>query len=129
MSEEDKVENRLEAFRNELKLSFDLAFELLEEHWPGEILPVDPFSMGIGERTFEELEEEERNVVEQVMFMELGLDGEELEKAKVREYEDSNGKFRASVYRTNREDKEIFLHKLVFTDGERRWAIGANKDI
>lgn len=129
MSEEDKIGNRLEAFRDELKLGFDLTFELLEEYWPGEILPVDPFSMGIGERTLEELGEEEKNVIEQVMLMELGLDGEELEKAKVREYEGPSGKFRASVYKTNREDKGIFLHKLVFTDGERRWAIGVDRDI
>ncbi len=61
--------------------------------------------------------------------MELGLDGGELEKAKVREYEDPNRRFRASVYRTNRENKGIFLHKLVFTDGERRWAVGADRDI
>jgi hypothetical protein len=129
MSEEDKIGNRLEAFRDELRLGFDLTFELLEEYWLGEVLPVDPFSMGIGERTFEELGEEEKNVVKQVMLMELGLDDEELEKAKVREYEDPNKRFRASVYRTNREDKGIFLHELVFADGEKRWAIGANKDI
>ncbi len=45
MSEEDEIGNRLEAFRDELRLGFDLTFELLEEYWLGEVLPVDPLSM------------------------------------------------------------------------------------
>lgn len=95
-------------------------------------LAVDPFSMGIDERTIDEITPDERQIVWQTVCNELGVSPVcvMMEKHFVRSYDtktEQGEKIGVTVISTQREG--IFLHILTYTDGEVRWMLGPNVNI
>lgn len=134
MSEREEKRENLEAFREKFKAGLEETLELAEMFQ--ETLPIDPYSMGIEERTFEELSPEEKIIARQVIFSELGLNAENLGESILREYittasEDATapGKIKVSVFKIGGENEGIFLQELTFSDGEKRWVVGPDQNI
>lgn len=116
-------------FKENLERVFDEYLGLVEiSDFP---LAVDPFSMGIDERTIDEITPEERNLVWQVICQKLGIETFfATSTGFVREYNsktEQNEEIEVTVISTKR--KGIFLHILSYTDGEVRWALGPNVNI
>lgn len=124
-----EFENHNEEFREAFGKGLDDLLNLLEV--AGDTpLPVDPSSMGVDERTFEELSEAEKKLAQGVIYERLGLDPDKLPEAKVRDYTTQapeQGEIQVTVFRTNNE--ELFLQELTFADGEKRYMLGPDQDI
>ncbi|KKS13690.1 hypothetical protein A2617_04340 [Candidatus Daviesbacteria bacterium RIFOXYD1_FULL_41_10] len=131
---ENEEEKQLEAFEANFTQGLN---DLLEN---AEILldiprPIDPSSMGFDERTMEDLTSAEKKVVVKVIYQKLGLDPNNLELSKLREYKTrqknpntpSQDDINIIVFRTNQ--ASIVLQELVNPDGEKRWVIGPDQDI
>lgn len=135
MIDPENEAEHIEVFKSDFKEGLD---ELLDN---AEILldiprPPDPVSMGFDERTIEELGEAERIVVKGILFERLGIDHQQPDKSRIREYITQTppdtkfpGEIKVSVYRTTQEEEGIYLQELTFPDGEKRWVIGPNQNI
>lgn len=135
MAERSEQEEQLEAFKESYKEGLEGLLELLEVA-PEQPLPPDPSSMGIDERTLEELSPEELAAARSILFERFGVDPEKLEEARVRQYstpapEEGKvpGDIRVDVYKTNMEEEGIVLQELTFADGAQRWVVGPDQDI
>lgn len=137
----ENQEEALEAFRENFDAGLD---ELLDN---AEIFldvprPPDPNSMGFDDRTLEELNTEELEVVRQTLYKKLEIDPGDPQRFKIRDYQTKTiaplkrpsgivippeSTINVSVYRTNRE--EVFLQELTFPDNDIRWALGPDQDI
>lgn len=126
MTEREKINPELVAFKEGFRVGLNETIELTAQF--GEPLVVDPFSMGIMERTYDELTDEERAAAEQIIFAELGVSPDDLEEKKVREYVTTvPEEIKIAVYRTAR--KEVFLQRLVYEDGAKHWAVGPDQNL
>lgn len=122
-------EIELELFQNDFEHGID---ELLEmsDFLLDEPRPLDPYSMGFDDRTFEELGEAEKTIVQQVVYNKFDLDPQQMSKDLVREYNLTNeaspdsDSIQVAVYRTNQQGKGLYLHELTFADNEKRWMVG-----
>jgi hypothetical protein len=151
MSEREATENQLETFRETFRAGFqemlmfleippeDFVPNLDEPHQedgfgrPG-AFPLDPLSLGIDEREFDELLPAEKQVIKEVIYQELGITDETKQELKVREYmsqtsrsEPTPSGVMVTVYATNKEN--YFLHELTLLDGEVRWMLGPDLNI
>lgn len=133
MDERETKSKQLEVFKENFKNGLGDLLELLEIS-PDAPLPPDPYSLGFDERTFEDLDRQEKEAAQEILYQQLGLDPERLDDFKVREYISKApdqarvpGKISVVVYRTNKED--VFLQELTFEDGEKRWVVGPDLDI
>lgn len=85
MSEIEKQAEKLEAFRANFDHGIDEMLELA-----GFLFdipkPPDPYSMGFDERAIDELSDEEKAVVQQVIYQKFGLIPDKLEEARIKTY-------------------------------------------
>lgn len=107
--------------------SFDSLVEIAQMdpdiHWG-----VDPLSMGLSEKLYDELTSQEKNNIERWTYKKLGLSEDDFSKNKVRFYQtkvngaDNDYFADVEVFRTNIED--LFLHVIHYPDGEKRFFLG-----
>lgn len=134
MNEHDDVDKELEAFGEKIQEGIQdmLMFLSVAPEIPR---PVDPASMGIDERTMEELSPQEKAKIREVLLQSIGLNESILEKARLREYTTSTSEGTTStsepiqvvVYQTDLAD--VYLQQLNFTDGEVRFMLGPDLNI
>jgi len=91
-------------------------------------IPIDPYSMGIGEMTVEDLSEAEREILWRVACSVLKVGFDMLSGNFLEEYIEERGDQRicVTVYKTGLSN--VFLQILKFPDGQTRWLIGMNRD-
>lgn len=128
----DLIEKQTEIFREDYKRGLSDLFVLVEQI--SEPLSPDPGSMGIDDRTFEELMEWEKKEAEKVIYEELRLEIDKLNEVVVREYTTQAvesarvpGEIKVRVFETNKDG--MFLQELTFKDNEKRWVVGPDQDI
>lgn len=144
MSEQELDKQELMAFKEKFNVWFDdaLSFLMVE---PDKPISIDPHSMdeSINEDSFEGIYEgltdAEKALVEKLLYEKLGLDPNNLDAMKVRDYKinslddtPSPGEVDVSVYKTNLKEPdlgEVFLQILTFQDDATRFVIGPDQDI
>lgn len=143
MAERDSRRKELEAFRESFEAGFPGFLEFVEEFGDTPV-PPDPFSMGIDDRTLEDLSPDELRIVRSITFAQLGIDQRNPAVARVRNYQSrtpdmikrpsglvipKGSPIDVEVFKTNRLEQGIHLHELTFSDRALRWAVGPNQDI
>lgn len=127
-TKEESPKNFKEKFKAGLKDIIDMAEQ---GQSPASI---DPFTMGTGEKNYEEQTTEEKKIAKQLFLSELGLEEKKLQEFIVREYSTTApeyaiapGEIKASVFKTNQEG--VFLQRLTYTDKQEYWVVGPDQDI
>lgn len=133
MENEKVSDEQLEKFSEGFRIGLSDLLELLEVSCE-DPLAIDPYSMGIDERNFEQLSAQEKAEAEKLIYEMLGLETENLSRLKTREYVSETsgdatipGEIKVSVFNTNIEG--VYLQELVFADGEKRFVLGPDKNI
>ncbi|KKU93252.1 hypothetical protein A3C34_04060 [Candidatus Amesbacteria bacterium RIFCSPHIGHO2_02_FULL_48_21] len=123
----------LESFEQAYAAGLDQLPELIESEIFDTPLPLDPDSLNVEPRTFEELSPLELDIVQKTIFNKLGLTSDP-DTHKIREYTTPTppkatvpGTIKAVVYSTNIEG--VFLQELVFPDFRQSWVIGPDQNI
>jgi hypothetical protein len=102
------------------------------EEWP-EPLPPDPYSFGMGERTFEQMGMEELAVIRHMLYTVLGINVMDPEtlvrtyKSIAAESAEAPGEIEWDVLKTNR--KGMVLQEGKYSDRMVRWVVGPDKNI
>lgn len=128
---EDETDHSREVFREEFRRNFIDFLDLAKI--VGEPMSPDHLTMDLFERGWDDLTEDEKLEVREVIYGELGLLADRLDQYRVRDYvthtgpdADVQGKIKVSVYKTNKEG--IFLQELTYEDGKKSWLVGPNKN-
>ncbi len=142
MAERDRRQE-LEAFRESFESGFQEFLEFVEQFGDAPV-PPDPLSMGIAERTLEDLNPDELRIVRSITFAQLGIDQRNTAAFRVRNYQSrtpdlirrpsgviipKDSVIDIEVFRTNRVQQGIHLHELTFPDRALRWAVGPDQNI
>lgn len=133
MSEIENQPEKLETFRANFEHGIDEMIEMADFLFDLP-KPPDPYSMGFDERTIDQLGEDEKAIVQRVIYQKFGLTPEKLAETRIRSYstqapEDAKvpGEIKVEMFRTNKED--IFLQELIFQNGDKSWVIGPDQNI
>jgi hypothetical protein len=130
-------ELRREIFKKEYSDGLE-DFMLYLDEVPGETFPPDPNALGFDDRTFEQLTQEELNLIKDILYTKFGLDKEK-DQVKIRDYVSesdetalSPGKRNVDVYKTDKKNAagdDIFLQEITDPEGNVRWVVGPDKEI
>lgn len=125
MTEHQEGDKELQAFGEKMHEGIQDMLMFLEAA-PEIPRPVDPASMGIDDRTVEELSPQEKAKLREVLLQSVGLEETVLDQVTHREYTTSES-IQVTVYHTDLDD--IYLQELNFPDGETRFMLGPDMNI
>lgn len=126
MSTEIPQPSEIEKFEEQFRSSLGKAVDLLETQGSEGYVALDPLLFEIGETTVDEMSYKEKGAIGRAVWDYFGLPtGRTFLTNRVRTYTSQSKiheEINVRVYPTSIED--VFVHELVFKDGQKRFVIG-----
>lgn len=126
MTTEIPNQSDVEKFEEEFRSSLGESVDLLETQGPQGYVAIDPLLFSLGETTIDEMSPHEKGAIGRAVWSYFGLPkGRAFIPNRVRtynSYSEIHGDIKVRVYRSSFED--VFMHELVFKDGQKRFVIG-----
>lgn len=129
MSTEIPYQSEIEKFEEQFRSSLGDAVNLLETQGPEGYVPLDPLLFELGETTIDEMSYAEKGAIGRAVWNYFDLPkGKAFVDNRVRTYTSQSKiheEINVRVYPTSIED--VFVHELVFKDGQKRFVIGGGE--